>query len=280
MNQAASQHNTSTALATLAGDQSTFFFEGKPLRTVSHHGEPWFLAADVCEAVSLTNPTMAVQMLDDDERAKLNLGHQGEATFVSEGGLYTLVLRNRKATTPGTVPHRFRRWVTGEVLPAIRRTGSYVAPGAKPAMPAIDVRDPGQLSVIALQLIQVTQEMAAKLAVTEAAVEAARPAVEFVEALADSDGTWGLQAAGKALGQGPNKFIAWLLERGDLHKLNGGNVAKERLINQGLFTVRWEPFGGKPRPTTKVTGKGIVHYAKALGVRPPQQPPQALLPGF
>jgi phage antirepressor YoqD-like protein len=62
-------------------------------------------------------------------------------------------------------------------------------------MPAIDVRDPGQLSVIALQLIQVTQEMAAKLAVTEAAVEAARPAVEFCEALTDSDGTWGLQTS-------------------------------------------------------------------------------------
>lgn len=47
-----------------------------------------------------------------------------------------------------------------------------------------------------------------------------------------------------------------------------------------MFTDRWEPFGGKPRPMTKVTGKGIVHYARALGVRPPQQPPQALLPGF
>lgn len=120
MNQAAAHHNTSTALATLAGDQSTFFFEGKPLRTVSHNGDPWFLAADVCDAVSLTNPTMTVQALDDDERAKFSLGPQGEATFVSEGGLYTLVLRNRKATTPGTLPHRFRRWVTGEVLPAIR----------------------------------------------------------------------------------------------------------------------------------------------------------------
>jgi phage antirepressor YoqD-like protein len=122
--------------------------------------------------------------------------------------------------------------------------------------------------------------MAQRAKVAEAAVEAARPAVEFVGALADGDGTWGLQAAGKALGQGPNLFVAWLEKEGDLFRLGGGLVAKQRLIDRGFYQVVWAEHGGKQRPTTRLTGKGIVHYAGRLGVRPPQVRAQALLPGF
>ncbi|MFH6786649.1 phage antirepressor [Methylobacterium sp. MA0201] len=278
MNQAASNLTTSTALATLVPDQSTHFFDGKPVRVLTVHGEPWFMAADVCAALSLSNPSVTVQSLDEDERSKFNLGRQGEAIFVSDGGLYALIMRTRKAMEPGSAAHRFRKWVTGEVLPSIRKTGAYALPYA--SAPAINVRDQNQLQVIALQLLQVTQEQAANLAVAEAKVEAARPAVEFVEALADSDGTWGLQAAGKALRQPPNKFVAWLKGRHDLFERNGGNVASQRLIDRGLFTVVWAEHGGKPRPVTRLTGKGIVFYAKELGVKPPAPPSQGLLPGF
>lgn len=71
---------------------------------------------------------------------------------VTESGLYTLIIRSRCASTPGSTAHRFRKWVTGKVLPQIRRTGSY-APPAAPAPLAIDVRAPRQLSQIALQLL-------------------------------------------------------------------------------------------------------------------------------
>ncbi len=129
-------------------------------------------------------------------------------------------------------------------------------------------------------LIPLLATMAQRVKVAEAAVEAARPAVDFVEALADSDGTWGLQAAGKALRQPPNKFVAWLKDRHDLFERNGGNVAKQDLIDRGIFQVVWQDYGGKPGPTTKLTGRGIVHYARVLGVRPPGAPAQAHLPGF
>lgn len=69
---------------------------------------------------------MSIKSLDDDERAKFNLGRQGETNIISESGLYTLILRCRDAVTPCTIPYRFRKWVTGEVLPQIRRTGSYI----------------------------------------------------------------------------------------------------------------------------------------------------------
>ncbi len=96
-------------------------------------GAPWFVASDVIKALQLTNATMSMKSLDDDERSKLNLGRQGTANIISESGLYTLILRCRDAVTPGTIPYRFRKWVTGEVLPQIRRTGRYVREELSPA---------------------------------------------------------------------------------------------------------------------------------------------------
>ncbi len=107
--------------------QATIFsFESSSnIRAVEINGSPWFVATDVCDALRLSNPTMSLKALDEDERSKLNLGRQGEASIISESGLYTLILRCRDAVTPGTIPYRFRKWVTAEVLPAIRQTGQY-----------------------------------------------------------------------------------------------------------------------------------------------------------
>ena len=85
-------------------------------------GEPMFAAVDVCKALDLSNPSVAVAGLDEDERAKLNLGRQGETNFVTEPGFYKLVMRSRKPEAKA-----FQRWVTHEVLPALRRDGAYVA---------------------------------------------------------------------------------------------------------------------------------------------------------
>lgn len=98
-------------------------FENKEfgkVRTLVKDGEPYFVASDVCECLSLANPTVSVNRLDEDERAKFNLGRQGEVNIVNEYGLYNLVLGSRKPEAKA-----FKRWVTHEVLPAIRKTGSY-----------------------------------------------------------------------------------------------------------------------------------------------------------
>lgn len=106
-----------------------FLFEGEQMiRVVDLDGSPWFVVADICSVLDLKNPSQSVGALDDDERAMFNIGRQGDANCVSEGGLYTLILRSRDAIKPGTVAHRFRRWVTGEVLPAIRQSGAYAVP--------------------------------------------------------------------------------------------------------------------------------------------------------
>lgn len=99
-----------------------FDFDGVNIRTFIRDDQPWFVAADICQALGLTNSTSAIASLDDDERSKLNLGRQGTTNIISESGLYSLVLGSRKPEAK-----RFKKWVTSEVLPAIRRNGQYQA---------------------------------------------------------------------------------------------------------------------------------------------------------
>jgi prophage antirepressor-like protein len=113
-----------------------FAFEDELIRMVEIDGEPWFVARDVCGVLGIANSRDAVDKLDADEKADVGLtdtssnGVAQQRTFqvVSESGLYAITLRCRDAMTPGTVPHRFRRWVTAEVLPSIRKTGRYEVP--------------------------------------------------------------------------------------------------------------------------------------------------------
>jgi Prophage antirepressor len=112
-----------------------FDFEGRPVRVVTDaQGEPWFVAADVCAALHLPETHKAVARLDDDEKARNSIptpGGEQQMTVVNEPGLYSLVLGSRKVEAK-----RFKRWVTHEVLPAIRKTGRYTARDASPALPA------------------------------------------------------------------------------------------------------------------------------------------------
>ncbi|QIM62874.1 hypothetical protein A1D29_05990 [Pasteurellaceae bacterium Orientalotternb1] len=108
---------------------STFNFENSAIRVVSINNEPWFVVADLCRALGLSSPTKAILNLDEDEVALNSI--QGiskgndQVNIVSESGMYTLILRCRDAVKKGSVPHRFRKWVTAEVLPQIRKTGQY-----------------------------------------------------------------------------------------------------------------------------------------------------------
>jgi len=101
-----------------------FQFDSKqPLRVLDRDGETWFVLVDVCLALGIANSRDAVSRLDDDERGVANtdtLGGQQSVTIVSEAGLYSLILSSRKSKAKP-----FKRWVTHEVLPTLRRTGEY-----------------------------------------------------------------------------------------------------------------------------------------------------------
>ena len=103
-----------------------FRFGSQDFRALTVDGEPWFVAKDVCDVLDLENVTKAVYGLDEDELALLKVrsgGQEREMNCVSESGLYTLIIRSNK---PQAKP--FRKWVTGEVLPSIRKTGGYAMP--------------------------------------------------------------------------------------------------------------------------------------------------------
>lgn len=102
------------------------------VRTILRNGEPWFVAADVCRVLEIKNPTQALERLDDDERAMQNIGRQGETNVINEPGLYTLIIRSNKPQA-----REFRRWVTHDVLPAIRRTGAYMTPAVQQQVDAL-----------------------------------------------------------------------------------------------------------------------------------------------
>ena len=110
---------------------STFSFESNSIRTLAINNEPWFIAKDLCNTLKISNVSDALLKLDDDEKATIGLtdsqaGNGAQSiSIISESGMYTLILRCRDAVKKGSVPHRFRKWVTSEVLPQIRKTGSY-----------------------------------------------------------------------------------------------------------------------------------------------------------
>ncbi|MDO9856654.1 BRO family protein [Glaesserella parasuis] len=115
---------------------STFNFDNHAIRTITINNEPWFLSIDICNALNIANSRDAINKLDEDEYQTLSLkdtvgltdsiANQVQSVgVVSESGMYTLILRCRDAVKKGSVPHRFRKWVTAEVLPQIRKTGRY-----------------------------------------------------------------------------------------------------------------------------------------------------------
>lgn len=130
---------------------AVFKFESaSPVRMFNIDGNPWFSAKDVSDALGLRNSRKAIAMLDDDEKgvtSSYTPGGMQAVNVISESGLYTLILRCRDAVTPGTIPYRFRKWVTGEVLPQIRRTGSYI----KNALPQED-----RIKIVADQVANAT----------------------------------------------------------------------------------------------------------------------------
>ena len=103
--------------------------EGASVRMQMIKDEPWFAAKDVCELLGLDDSRQAVSRLDDDEKGVINsdtLGGKQELTFVNESGMYALIFQSRKPQA-----RAFRKWVTGEVLPSLRKYGYYVDPGAQ-----------------------------------------------------------------------------------------------------------------------------------------------------
>ena len=230
------------------------------VRTVTIDNEPWFVAKDVCEVLGHTNPTMAMQMLEDDERTKLSLGRAGATNVVNESGLYTLIIKSNKPSAK-----KFRKWITSEVLPSIRKTGGYIA-GQEQMTDA-------ELMAKALLVAQKQIEERNKQ------IEVMQPKVIFADAVSASQTSILVGDLAKLICQngvqiGQKRLFEWLRKNGYLIK--GGtskNMPMQRYVEQGLFEVKesnvQNPDGSiRITKTTKVTGKGQVYFVnKFLNTR-------------
>jgi prophage antirepressor-like protein len=145
-----------------------FAFDSHAVRVVMKDDAPWFVAKDVTNALSLDRTQ--IRRLDDDEKGVCFLhtpGGEQEVAIVNESGLYALILRSHGATTPGHPIHTFRKWVTSEVLPSIRKTGQYTEPVVASAAPASSLEASiQQLVVVVTKLVDtlplIVQSMSAQ----------------------------------------------------------------------------------------------------------------------
>ena len=239
-----------------------FNYNSVEVRTIQKDGEPWFVLRDVCNVLGLGTPARVAERLDTDEVSQTHItdsmGRQQEMTIINESGLYNVILRSDK---PEAKP--FRKWVTSEVLPTIRRHGMYATPDTVEKMLA----DP-DTTIKLLETIK--QERAARMAL-EAKAEADKPKVLFADAVSASHSSILVGDLAKLLRQngveiGQNRLFRFLREKGYLCSHGERyNLPTQRSMDRGWFQVKETTINqpdGRIRitRTVKVTGKGQQYF--------------------
>ena len=238
-----------------------FNYNSVEVRTIQNDGEPWFVLKDVCNVLHIGNSRDVVARLEQDEKGVGQidtLGGKQEMTIINESGLYNVILRSDK---PEAKP--FRKWVTSEVLPTIRRHGMYATPDTVEKMLA----DP-DTTIKLLETIK--QERAARMAL-EAKAEADKPKVLFADAVSASHTSILVGDLAKLLRQngveiGQNRLFSFLREKGYLCSQGERyNLPTQRSMDRGWFQVKEttinQPNGSvRITRTVKVTGKGQQYF--------------------
>ncbi|GAB2646083.1 phage antirepressor Ant [Gordonia jinhuaensis] len=245
-----------------------FNYGDTAVRTVVIDGEPWFVLADLCKVLGLTTPAKVVERLDDGVSSTHpisdSLGRTQQATIVSEPGMYEVVIRSDK---PEAVA--FRRWITGTVLPEIRKTGSF---NAQPALPS--TRELAQMVIAAEDAREVAEKQLAIEVKTRQAMESyakdLEPRAENYDRYMSGDGTYSVGNVAKMLGRSQNKLF-------DLLRNEGILIAKGAMRNTPYqkymhhFAVKaneYERSDGTRGTgyTTRVQPSGVDFIAKKLGL--------------
>lgn len=222
------------------------------MRTLNLNGEPWFVAVDVCSVLDLSNPTIAVSRLDEDERAKFNLGRQGDATIVNEPGLYTLVLGSRKPEAKA-----FKRWITHEVLPNIRKHGVYITDEKL----KLFAEHPELLDALMKSLYATHAENLRHRAERQTML----PKADYYDAFMDADGCTNLRTTAKELNVPERWFARFLQQTGFLYRSPAGNLMPYALPrNRGLFRVRDYVRNGHSGAYTLITPMGKSLFRELL----------------
>lgn len=233
-----------------------FDYHGQEVRTVEMNGQPWFVLKDIAEVLKLTDTNKISARLEADELTRIKFvsgGQNREMLCVSESGLYNVVLRSDR---PEAKP--FRRWITHEVLPSIRKTGGYIA--------GQETLSPEELMAKALLVAKQTlAEREARInelstANSELTVQnqILLPRAQYFDELVDRNLLTNFRETAKELGIAPKRFVNWLVEQKYLYRDKKGKLLPYEGKNTGLFEIK-EQYNPKTEWSgvqTLVTPKG------------------------
>jgi anti-repressor protein len=242
-----------------------FRYEDQEVRVVKINDESWWVLKDICDVLELSNPSMVANRLDEDERTKIDpkyyLGsHSNElTTVINESGLYNIILLSRKPEAK-----QFKRWVTHEVLPSIRKHGMYATPATIEAM----LQDPDTM----IKTLQELKKERFMRKIAETQLEKDKPYTSFAKAIETSKGGLLLGQYAKVLRNdninvGAVTLFKWMRDNGYLIKSGQAkNNPKQQYINAGYFIVKEVPIShyGKIATTTLITGKGQRYFLPKL----------------
>lgn len=226
-----------------------FKYENNDIRTVEMNGEPWFVLKDVCVVLGLGTVSKVADRLDADEKGMNQIhtpGGMQDVTVINESGLYNVILRSDK---PEAKP--FRKWVTSEVLPSIRKNGGYIS-GQEQLTPS---------ELMAKALLVANKTLAERDArISELTVQNAimQPKAEYFDELVDRNLLTSFRETAKQLGVEEKKFISFLMEKKYIYRDKKAKLMPYADKNNGLFEVK-ECFNEKTKwsgTQTLITPKG------------------------
>lgn len=237
------------------------------VRIIDKGGQPWFVGKDVADILGYSNSSKAIpQHVDEEDRQKQNLptAQNGKLVaaswLINESGLYSLILSSKMPKAK-----EFKRWVTSEVIPAIRKTGGYIAGSEN----MTDAEIMAKAVLVAQNTIRQRDQRIKEL---ESDVAAAKPKVLFADAVSASDSTILIGDLAKILKQnghpiGQKRLFNWMREQGYLIKRAGAdyNSPTQRAMEMGLFKIKETAISHSDghvsvSKTTKVTGKGQQYF--------------------
>lgn len=230
-------------------DIQIFRYEDNDVRTMEINGEPWFVLKDVCVVLGLGTVSKVADRLDADEKGMNQIhtpGGMQDVTVINESGLYNVILRSDK---PEAKP--FRKWVTSEVLPSIRKNGGYIS-GQEQLTPS---------ELMAKALLVANKTLAERDArISELTVQNAimQPKAEYFDELVDRNLLTSFRETAKQLGVEEKKFISFLMEKKYIYRDKKAKLMPYADKNNGLFEVK-ECFNEKTKwsgTQTLITPKG------------------------
>lgn len=227
------------------------------IRTLTIDGEPWFVAADVCKALELGNPSMTVERLDADEKGISSidtLGGKQRMAIINEPGLYSVILCSRKPEAKA-----FKRWITHEVIPAIRKYGGYMT---KSLLEQV-LENPNLIYEFARRMLAEQQ----KNERLRQELDRAKPKADYYDAFIHPESCTNIRATAKELKVPEKMFTAFLIRKRYLYRAPSGSLMPyAKAADDGLFFVKdYIAVNGHQGVYTLVTPKGKALFLSMLG---------------